>query len=55
MRKLRLKMWLLALDALAMAGLFGGELYGRVLGRASNAIDWGERSPDDDDDDEDWP
>lgn len=39
---LRLRFWLAALDALAAVGLFGSRPYLWVVGKASDATDWGD-------------
>ena len=37
-----LKFWLLTLDVLAAIGLFGSRPYLWVVGKASDATDWGD-------------
>ena len=36
----RLRLWLLAMDAIAVCGGFGSRLYLWAVRRASDAIDW---------------
>ena len=42
LRALRQRAWLLAMDALALAGLFGSRPYLYAVERASAATDWGD-------------
>lgn len=39
---LRLRLWLLAMDVVALCGGFGTRLYGWAVRRASDATDWGD-------------
>jgi hypothetical protein len=41
-KRIRLRFWLFAMDALAWAGLFGSEPYFYCVERAADATDWSE-------------
>ena len=42
LRRLRLRFWLACMDAAAARGLFGSRLYRWLVGKASDAVDWGD-------------